>query len=164
MQKKITKTELKKFDQNSSIGDRFNDTEQKGFHARKCKTGTHLYYRYRLHGVRKTISLGRFPDLPIEKARTIISDYIGRIASGEDISETAAQHKQLTQNTGISYIQEIYDSELSKKGDGTNIRADLFNHFDSLLKKPMHSLTKRQLKNWQAKKEASGLKPKTELV
>lgn len=161
MQKKITKTELKKFNQNSNIGDRFNDTEQKGFHARKCKTGTHLYYRYRLDGTRKTLSLGRFPGLSIEKARTIISDYIGRIAAGEDISETTAKKKQLTKNTGLSYIHDIYDAELAKKGDGKNIRADLFNHFGGLLKKPMHSLTKRQLKNWQAKKEASGLKPKT---
>lgn len=161
MQKKITKTELKKFDQVSTVGDRFNDTEQKGFHARKCKTGIHLYYRYRLDGIRKTISLGRFPDLPVEKARIIISDYVGRIASGEDISETAAQKKELANNTSISYIQEIYGAELAKKGDGKNIQADLFNHFGDLLKKPMHSLTKRQIKSWQTKKEAIGLKPKT---
>lgn len=162
MRKKITKTELNKFIKNSKYGDRFNDTEQKGFHARKLKNGLYLYFRYESPtGGRKTISLGRFPDLTIEKARTLIFEYVGRIAAGEDISTTIETRRQVQENTAVNYMKEIYNAELDKKADGKNIRADLFNHFEVLLTKPMQDITKRHIKIWQAKKEASGLHPKT---
>ncbi|WP_029407291.1 tyrosine-type recombinase/integrase [Thiomicrorhabdus sp. Milos-T2] len=162
MKKKITKTELKKFINNSKYGDRYNDTEQKGFHARNLKNGLYLYYRYESPtGGRKTISLGRFPDLTIEKARKLIFEYVGRIAAGEDISTTIQTRRQVKENTALNYLKEIYDAELNKKADGKNIRADLSNHFGPLLTKPMQTITKRHIKIWQTKKEASGLHPKT---
>ncbi|MDG6774605.1 tyrosine-type recombinase/integrase [Thiomicrorhabdus sp. ZW0627] len=162
MKGKISKSTLQLFSKNSTVGERFNDTEQKGFHARKLKTGLGLYYRYiSPTGGRKTIPLGSFPGLPIEKARAILSDYIGRIAAGEDISETIAQKKQTHANTAEAYLKEIYDSVLAKKGDGKNMRADLFNHFPELLKKPMSSLTPRMMLHWQKTKENENLNPQT---
>lgn len=90
----------------------------------------------------------------------MVSAYAGRIAAGEDIAETLASKINEKANTGISYIAEIYDSELNKKADGKNIRADLYNYFGDLLKKPLTSLTPRMMMNWQKKKEAQGLSPK----
>lgn len=162
MQEKITKTSLKKFNSIAQKGDRLNDTLQHGFHARKLSTSIGLYFRYQSpSGGRKTVSIGTYPKISVENARKIISDYSGRIASGEDISETLSENKKLSRNTCLNYIEEIYDAELKKKKDGKNIRADLFNHFSDLLKKPLPSISKRMIAKWLAQKEAQGLSPKT---
>lgn len=162
MKGKITKSLVQKFNDSNKTGERLNDTLQPGFHARKLENGISLYYRYQSpNGERRTLSLGSFPSLSVEKARNIVSQYAGRIAGGEDIAETLSTRKRTKLNTGLAYIDEIYDSELKKKKDGKNTRADLFNHFGDLLAKPMPSLTKRMMSNWLAKKEASGLSPKT---
>lgn len=162
MQKRITKTELKKFSEVAITGERFNDTLQKGFHARKLRTGTTLYYRFNSpKGGRKTVTLGKFPQLTVEKARQLVSEYAGRIASGEDISLSIKDQKQTHFNTGEAYIEDIYGSVLAKKGDGKNMLADIKNHFGNLLTQPMENLSPRMILQWQAKKEAEGLNPKT---
>jgi len=162
MQKILNKTSLLHFDRTAEKGDRLNDTQQMGFHARKLSSGIGLYLRYQSpKGGRKTISIGNYPGLGIEKARKMVSDYIGRIAGGEDIAETLTMLKKSNTNTALAYLEEIYDSELNKKQDGKSIRADLFNHFSEYLSKPMPSITKRMMATWLAKKEAQGLSPKT---
>lgn len=162
MQIKITKTSLKEFSETAKKGERLNDSLQPGFHARKLASGISLNFRFiSQFNIRRTIKLGDYPSLAIDEARKLVSAYAGRIAAGEDIAETLASKKDEKANTGISYITEIYDSELNKKADGKNIKADLYNHFGDLLKKPLTSLTPRMMMNWQKKKEAQDLSPKT---
>lgn len=163
---KLTAKTLSLFNTNANERDKLWDSELKGFHALKLKTGVsfRLFYR-NAEGKQRTTTIGSYPAITAEQARKLTLEALGRIASGEDVQQAKQLVKAEAANRHVqtlgAYIDDIYTAYQKRKKSGGQTISTLNKHFSAWFSRPMDSLSPKDVRRWQAEKEASGLHHET---
>jgi len=164
MKNELNTTNIKDFIKHAKINEQLNDTGREGvtgLHLKVFKSGYSFRVTYRLNGRRRTYKIGNYPTLTATQARKLAKEVLGRVAAKEDPQETKTNEVIKQANTGLHYLDTIYSSILKNKKSGLQTKQMINNYFGSILKKPMESLSAKDITKWQAQKKASGLKFET---
>jgi integrase len=163
---KLTAKTLNLFSTQAQERDKVWDSELKGFHVLKLKTGIsfRLFYR-NAEGKQKTITLGSYPAITADQARKLTLESLGRIASGEDVQEAKQGIKTEAANRHVqtlgAYIDDIYIAYQKRKKSGEQTISTIKKHFPAWLPLPMGSISPKDVRRWQAEKETQGLHHET---
>lgn len=159
---KLTASSMKKFAKDAAPKAKLWDIELRGFHALKTATGIsyRLFYR-NAEGKQKTPTIGRYPALTADQARDLARQMIGKVSAGEDVLEQKqeakrAAERKVKQALG-AYIDDVYKAHQRRRKSGDQTIKMLESHFADWLKKPMDSITPKNVSRWQAEKETEGL-------
>jgi hypothetical protein len=166
MKAKITVLTIRRLAEEFSQDKRLSDTEIRGFHAKRLKSGVYFYLSYsNQQSKKRTLAIGHHPTITPEQARVIVKQYLGRIAQGEDVQATIVKEKEkqheLDTLTVKAYLNKIYSTTLDRKKSGTTEYQKLTNHFSCWDKKIISEITPQDLLRWQIEKETEGIKFKT---
>ena len=163
---KLTAKILSQFSVQALEREKIWDSELKGFHALKLKTGIsfRLFYR-NAEGKQRTVTLGSYPAITADQARKLTLESLGRIASGEDVQEAKQDIKIEAANRHVqtlgAYIDDIYIAYQKRKKSGGQTISTIKKHFVSWWSRPMNSLSPKDVRRWQAEKETEGLHHET---
>lgn len=163
MQKtKLTARSVSNFAQTSSERDELWDTEIGGFYIIRLKTSLSFRLKYRnTDGRQRTVTLGRYPAITADQARSLARKATGRVADGEDVQQakadalTTGKRKQL-QTLG-AYLDDVYTAYQRRKKSGDGTLAMIRRHFTGWLATPMDGITPQDITRWHAVKESDGL-------
>jgi len=154
---KITTTSLKAFNSNASINQRMTDTELLGFYVKQRKSGPFFYLDYSTLAGKRTLSIGNFPTITAEQARNLVKQYLGRIASGEDVRQTIEEEKTRIKEARLltvkSYLENIYQTTLNRQKSGIHTRQALEKHLRSWMDKEINKIDARDVHKWQIEME-----------
>lgn len=161
MKTELNSTNIKQFIISAVANEQLNDTGRNGvtgLHLKKFQSGYSFRVTYRLNGLRRTFKIGNYPTLTGTQARILAKEVLGRVAQGEDpqITRTEEHAKQI--NTGLKYLDTIYSKILKNKKSGNQTEQMIRNSFAKLLKKPMDSLSSKDITKWQTEQQVKGLK------
>lgn len=97
---KFTNTNLKALPANTAesktIELEFSDTECSGLKLLSGRSGSKRFlFRYTFKGRKRSIAIGRFPDIDVTQARKIAVKYRNQIAEGIDPKEERDSYKQM---------------------------------------------------------------------
>mgnify|MGYP000226272917 FL=1 len=106
-------------------------------------------YDYRLHGKRKNITLGHFPDITTVQARLIAKYHALQVAIGKDPAKDKQSARVEVNNTLQSYLDHDYALHMRSRA----IQAEKYlkiisNGFPELLKLPLTEISKTDLVKW----------------
>lgn len=164
--KKITVSTIKQFSKSAKLNQQLSDVELKGFYAKKLKKGIYFYLYYVSSvGKRRTLSIGHYPTITPEQARIRVKEYLGRIATGEDVRETIDSTLKASKTAELltvkSYLDNEYEASLNRQESGAQTKQMIINHFSSWFRTPINSITKKDAAKWQKKMENKKLAPAT---
>jgi len=130
-------------------GDILRDTEIKGFQVIRSGNDTVSFrYYYRINGLRKNITLGRFPEITVAAARALAKEKALAVANGkspvDEKREALVTHKLTLQY----YLDHDYSIFMERAIDKKGYLARVKNHFPELLNKPLADITKTDLVKW----------------
>jgi len=133
-----------------------------GLHLLKTKTGGSWRFRYtNALGKRRTATVGRFPAIKpqqaAEKAITWRVDDADVLAEKEKKRAQAVDEDRRAANRSmIAYLNGPYARHQARRKSGDATIATLKHNFADLLDRDLASLTKSDIKAWQAKREKEG--------
>ena len=161
--RKLTTRTLADFSRQSDPGESLFDSEIAGLHVRRTKTGIRYRLKYTspVDGRQRVATLGKYPDITPDHARTLARRLLGRISAGEDpqIEKKArieAERKRASLTIG-AYLKGPYTAHQLRKKSGRDTLRMLEMHFQDWMSRPMDAITEADVIRWQAQKEAEGL-------
>lgn len=159
---KINATTTRNFAKSAKQNQQLSDTELKGFYIKKLKTGLYYYLYYTtISGKRRTLSIGHYPSLTPEQARTIGKGYMGRIATGEDVQATIqAEKEQFKKNDKLTvqaYLDEIYKVTLKRKKSGLLTKQAIEKHFKRWMNIAIYDIEGKHVHQWHIEMEKKEL-------
>ncbi len=159
---KLTTAALNRMAKEPPAGDVW-DTEIPGYHVRPRSGWLALRYYYRgLDRRGRILTLGRYGVLTAAQAREHARQAAATVAQGGDPREDEAQARaeavrSLTRTVG-AYLEDSYRQyQETHKRDGKATGDRIRRQFASLLSRPMNSLTRDDVVQWQAEQLAQGL-------
>ena len=82
-------------------------------------TGTAAWVlRYRLDGVRKEITLGRYPDISLTKAREIAAEKRVAVFQGVDVAKEKRLRREAAVLASVGTVRKLYDDFFARQIDG----------------------------------------------
>lgn len=165
----ITDAKTRKFLTQNGVKERktLNCTRIKGFHLIKLAHGGSWRYRYRdALGKVRTVTIGRYPAFKPEVAAQKALDLL---TSGTDVLQERHTHRQraiskqaMAKARAIeTYLEGDYAAYQSRKKSGKQTLAMIRRSFSDFLERDMSTLNADDIKAWQKKEEAQGLRHKT---
>lgn len=74
--------------------------------------------RYRLDGMRKEITLGRYPDVTLTKAREIASEKRVAVFQGVDVAQEKKRRREAAELASVSTVRALYDEFFARQIEG----------------------------------------------
>ncbi|RAH36733.1 site-specific integrase [Halomonas sp. SL1] len=158
--RKLTKRVLDKLNKDGSIGQNVWDSELTGFHVRVRKGA--LSFRvsyYNVLGERRVVTLGRYgATMDAGEAREAAKEALLLVSSGQDPRQIQEQAKQEIRKehsqTLKAYLEGPYTAFQNRRKDGSGTLRRIRKDFEEWLDKPLYSLTRADVEQWQADEEA----------
>lgn len=151
---KLTKRTVERLSKELSPSDEVWDTDLSGFHVRAGKRG--LSFRlsyYNQAGKRRVITLGRSAVISAAEAREKAKDALALNTQGEDPREAQEEHKSVQASILRDYLEGPYKEYQDRRKDGKKTLRRIEKDFSGLLDRPMASLCRVDIENWQKDEE-----------
>jgi len=136
-----------------------------GFHLVKLKSGESWRFRYQdANGRRRVATIGTYSSTNLLQAAAQAYEWQQGLKQGRDVladkqrqrKEAIKQAEQATARTLGQYLEGTYKDYQNKKRSGAQTLAMIKFNFSHLLDRDMASITKADILQWQAKREADG--------
>jgi len=146
----------------------YPDASLTGFLLRCHPTGRKVYYyRYRLHGAGRFLSLGSSSELTVAQARDLASDAATLVRKGVcpvmQRKEAAEELQKRKLKTLGSYVEGPYQQRalLRTSGRGSESVSMIKRQFRSWLRLPLTDITPEMILQYRSDKKAEGIKQNT---
>ncbi|OUS31296.1 hypothetical protein A9Q98_03215 [Thalassotalea sp. 42_200_T64] len=138
----------------------FSDTEVIGLKCLSGKTGTKKFLlRYQFNGRRKSIAIGRFPDVDLPMARQVARKYKNMIADGVD-PRHERDNKHSVPTVAVFFFDTYLPLAKTKKSTWTDDLSRFKFHCGDIAKIPYDELSAHQILKIQLKMREGGKKRK----
>lgn len=122
----------------------FSDTEVIGLKCLSGKTGSKRFLlRYQMHGRKRSIGLGRFPDVDLSTARKLARQYKTEIAQGQDPRLERDAVKAMP--TVKAFFEDTYVPHAQRRKKTWEADITRFSHCKAIWHIPFDQLTARDL-------------------
>jgi len=164
---KLTKTSVAEI-QPTNKTTNYSDSVLTGLQLRCYSSGKKsFYYRYRINGVGKFLSLGSSAEISVSEARDLASDAASLVRKGicpvNQRKEKTEQLKKEKLSTLGSYVDGPYKQRalFRTSGRGQESVNMIKKQFKSWLKLPLGEITPEMILNYRSAKRADGIKQNT---
>lgn len=155
---KLSDAKLMQLSRNHDGGTQYiGDTNTRGLQIRVTKNRVRFFYRYRVNGSQRIISIGPFPEFSLSDARQKAMELGRSVLAGEDPLEERATIKSVPRLSDFFWQHYLPNAKLQKRSwklDESVFRIHLEPIFG---KKGMNDITPSQVNRFKEMKLAQGL-------